>query len=258
MQQQPDWSDLDVELDRWAAAGRTATLWWRDDDATRLTPALERLIGLARRHRAIVHLAVIPARLSPELTPLLAGEPFVRVLQHGYAHIDHAPAGAGSWELGAHRRRNVVLAELNDGHCILQDAAGEHFLPVLVPPWTRIDDTLVPHIPQAGLVALSLEGARQERFAAPGVEILNAHCDPIKWKGGPRFTGRGKALDEIVGHLSARRAGAAEEGEPTGLCTHHLDHDADTWTFVERLVAAVAAHPGARWIDLAEAMEAAA
>jgi len=258
MQQRPDWSDLDAELDRWAAAGRAATLWWRDDDAASMTPALERLIGLAHRHHAIVHLAVIPARLSPELAPRLAVEPCVRVLQHGYAHIDHAPAGAGSWELGDHRRRTVVVAELNEGHRILADAAGEHFLPVLVPPWTRIAESLIPRITEAGLVALSLEGARRGRFAAPGVATLNAHCDPIKWKGGARFTGTGKALDEIVKHLAARRAGAADADEPTGLCTHHLDHDAETWAFVERLVAAVAAHRGARWIDLAEVMQAAA
>lgn len=258
MQPRPDWSDLDAELDRWAAAGRNATLWWRDDDAAQPTPALKRLIALARDKRAIVHLAVIPARLSSDLAPLLVAEPYVRVLQHGYAHVDHAPAGAGSWELGDHRRRQVILAELGEGHRILKDAAGEHFLPVLVPPWTRIADNLVAHIPEAGLVALSLEGARQRHFAAPGVQTLNAHCDPIKWKGGPRFTGTGKALDEIVKHLAARRTGLADADEPTGLCTHHLDHDADTWVFVERLIAAVAAHPAARWIDLAEVMRVAA
>lgn len=258
MQQRPDWSDLDAEFDRWASAGRSATLWWRDDDAARPTPALERLIGLARDNRAIVHLAVIPALLAPELAPLLGREPFVRVLQHGYAHIDHAPSGAGSWELGSHRPRDVILAELSEGRRILNEAAGKHFLPVLVPPWTRIDEDLVAHITEAGLTALSLEGARQRRFAAPDVQNLNAHCDPIKWKGGPRFTGTGKALDEIVKHLSARRTGTADACEPTGLCTHHLDHDAGTWAFVERLVATVAAHPAARWIDLAEAMEASA
>ena len=35
--------ELVDELDRWAGAGRTLDLWWRDDDAARLTPALHRL-----------------------------------------------------------------------------------------------------------------------------------------------------------------------------------------------------------------------
>ncbi len=254
----PDWSDLAAELDRWSAAGRVATLWWRDDDAAALTPPLDRLIELARQHRAIVHLAAIPARLAPDFGPALEHEPHVRVLQHGYAHIDHAPAGAGSWELGEDRPQEMVLAELRKGHHLLRTALGERFLPVLVPPWTRIAASLIPHIGEAGLFALSMEGARQGRFAAPGIATYNAHCDPIKWKGGARFTGTGKALDEIVKHLAARRRGVADADEPTGLCTHHLDHDAATWEFVERLLAEVTAHKAARWIDLAEAMEVAA
>ncbi len=101
MQQRPDWSDLDAELDRWASAGRTATLWWRDDDAARLTPALERLIALARRHHAIVHLAVIPARLSPELARL----PCRRALRARAAArlCPHRPCAGGSRKLGARR-----------------------------------------------------------------------------------------------------------------------------------------------------------
>ncbi|MEK9660397.1 MAG: hypothetical protein VW644_01455, partial [Alphaproteobacteria bacterium] len=42
------WDALAAELDVWAAAGRTATLWWRDDDADAASPALERLLALQR------------------------------------------------------------------------------------------------------------------------------------------------------------------------------------------------------------------
>ena len=42
MKTQP-WQDLRDELDRWAEAGRTATLWWRDDDAVMPGPLLDRL-----------------------------------------------------------------------------------------------------------------------------------------------------------------------------------------------------------------------
>jgi hypothetical protein len=257
-QEKPDWSDLIAELDRWTAAGQAACLWWRDDDAAAMTPALARLLALSREHRATVHLAAIPARLADNFAAALAGEPHVRVLQHGFAHIDHAPPGAGSWELGDHRPREAVLAELAAGRHILSAAVGARFLPVLVPPWTRIAPSLIPHIGQSGLIALSLEGRRQRRFAAPGIATFNAHCDPIRWKGGARFTGTARALDEIVRHLAARRQGEADADEPTGLCTHHLDHDEATWEFVERLLAEVTAHPGARWIDLAGIMTVAA
>jgi hypothetical protein len=97
------WSDLGRELDRWAGEGLTATLWWRDDDAAKLTPEIERLVALAGAFGVPLHLAAIPLDLSDALVAALKGSANVRVLQHGYAHVDHAPRGAGSWELGDHR-----------------------------------------------------------------------------------------------------------------------------------------------------------
>jgi hypothetical protein len=244
------WSDLDRELDRWADLGLQASLWWRDDDAAELTLEVERLIGLAAAVGVPVHLAVIPARLADDLTAVLSASPRARVLQHGYAHIDHAPKGEGSWELGPHRPRGETLGELETGFTRLADAFGQRFLPVLVPPWTRIDPDLIPCLPGIGFRALSMEGSRRGLFVAPAVMALNAHCDPIKWKGGPRFTGTERALDEVVGHLAARRQGRADPAEPTGLCTHHLAHDAEIWGFVEALLERTVGHPAVRWIGL--------
>ena len=54
------WQRLSAELDQWQALGRAATLWWRDDDAETATPALEKLLGLQRRHGVPLALATIP------------------------------------------------------------------------------------------------------------------------------------------------------------------------------------------------------
>ncbi|MFW6076277.1 MAG: polysaccharide deacetylase family protein [Hyphomicrobiales bacterium] len=245
-----NWSDLDGELDRWAEEGRMATFWWRDDDAAALNPEIERLVALSAGLGVPLHLAAIPFDLSDDLIAALKEASNVRVLQHGYAHVDHAPSGAGSWELGDHRPQSEVLEDLARGFARLHAAFGDGFLPVLVPPWTRIDPALVRRLPRVGLAALSMEGARPRRFAAPGVLTLNAHCDPITWKGGARFTGTERALDEVVRHLAARRQGRADIAEPTGLCTHHMAHDSATWDFVEALVTRTLAHDCVRWIDL--------
>ena len=194
------WSDLDGELERWSQAGLVATMWWRDDDAADLTPEIERLLGLAAAYRIPLHLAAIPRDLTDALAAAMEGVGEARILQHGYAHVDHAPKGEGSWELGAHRPQGQVLDELALGAARLRGAFGSRFLPVLVPPWTRIEFSLVRHLPDVGFRALSMEGARLQRFAAPGVMALNAHCDPIRWKSGARFTGTERALDEIDEH----------------------------------------------------------
>jgi hypothetical protein len=244
------WGDLEAELGRWKEAGARATLWWRDDDAADATPALERLLALSADAGVAVHLAAIPACLSGRLPERLARAPTAWVLQHGYAHRDHAPKGAGSWELGCHRPLKTVHGELRAGMVRLQEAFANRFLPVIVPPWTRIAEEVVEGLAEDGYAALSLEGPRQARFASPGLMLLNAHCDPIKWKGGPRFTGVERALDSIVGHLRDRRSGTADRSEPTGLCTHHLAHDAEVWDFVAEFVGRTHAHPGALWTDL--------
>ncbi|HZU89888.1 MAG TPA: hypothetical protein VE993_11575, partial [Stellaceae bacterium] len=64
------WPELCGELDRWGAAGRVATLWWRDDDATAPNDRLDRLLAIAGE--APVTLAVIPALAAPELACWLA------------------------------------------------------------------------------------------------------------------------------------------------------------------------------------------
>ena len=48
------------ELDRWDAEGLTATIWWRDDDLQRPTPALEPLLAMAEATEWVPGLAVVP------------------------------------------------------------------------------------------------------------------------------------------------------------------------------------------------------
>ncbi|MFO0989148.1 MAG: hypothetical protein U1F37_17600 [Alphaproteobacteria bacterium] len=109
------WARLDAELAAWRQAGRAATLWWRDDDAGDATPALRRLVALAEAHAVPLALATVPAWATPALAAAVkeAGAP-VSVLQHGYAHANHAPAGEKKFE-PPERPAPVVVAELAQG-----------------------------------------------------------------------------------------------------------------------------------------------
>jgi hypothetical protein len=111
-----DWSALDDALSRAADAGYVPSFWWRDDDAVRHTPALDRLLTLARQYEAPVALAAIPARAEPSLAERLREEPLATVLVHGLAHANHAPAGEKKAEFGAHRPLGEVVAEA--GHAL--------------------------------------------------------------------------------------------------------------------------------------------
>jgi hypothetical protein len=167
-----DWSDLTAELDEWARNGRVATLWWRDDDAVAVTPALGRALALSRRYQAPIHLSVIPARMSADFGRELEGDALIAVLQHGFAHAEG--------ELYGNRPPEHVLAELVEGREILSRALGKRFLPVLVPPWNLIRPDFIPVAFQAGLHAVSADGPRMARFVDQ-VEIVNTHSGPLAW-----------------------------------------------------------------------------
>ena len=241
------WRELEAELDAWSEEGRVATLWWRDDDAHAPSPQLERLLRVRSRNRVPLSLAVIPERLDPALALLLQDGGGVAVLQHGFAHRNHAGTGEKSMELGPHRPQERVLDEVHRGFERLQSTFGDRFLPVLVPPWNRIAAGLLPFLPRCGLRGLSTFAPRKRPDPVPGLHEVNTHVDVIDWRGGRRGREPRVLTREVAGHLRARREGRVDAEEPTGVLTHHLDHDEGAWDFVEELLERVSAHPSASW-----------
>lgn len=239
---------LRAELDQWSRSGRRATLWWRDDDACLATPALARMLAVADASAVPLALAVIPARLSGDLVGAVAASPGCSVLQHGFAHRNHAPAGERSCELGVHRPLAVTAEELARGQRALRDAFRTRFLPVLVPPWNRIAAELVATLPDLGYHGLSTFAPRGSAQAAPGVVQCNAHVDPIAWRRGRIFVGEDAAASALAAHLAMRRSRSVDPFEPTGLLTHHLDFDDAAWGFVGALLAATRDHPAVAWL----------
>src|SRR5690606_4175438 len=242
------WRAFGRELDAWAAAGRHATFWWRDDDAVAPTAELERLLGLAAG--TPLALAVIPARSDGTLARRLAGERTVTVLQHGWTHTNHASPGARKAEFGPHRPTETMAAELSAGRARMAALFGSRALPVLVPPWNRLAPALLPLLPGLGFAGLSMYGVRPEPAARP--MWFNTHLDPVAWRGGRGFAGDAAVVGMALDHLRARRLGLCDPAEPTGLLTHHLVADEGCWAFIGRLLDETRRHPAARWLAAEE------
>ncbi len=224
------WPAFDLELEQWRAAGRTAELWWRDDDVADMGPELDRLLALHRETGIPLALAVVPAHATAALAERLAAEPGVDVLQHGYAHVNHATPDEGKKiELGPHRPAMIVLGELGTGWLALERLFGNRPLGVMVPPWNRIAPALVPTLPEIGFTGLSTFGARPRAQPVRGLRQINTHVDLIDWKGGGGFAGESACLDALVAALSRSRA---QGGEPVGLLSHHLVMDGGAWDFL--------------------------
>jgi hypothetical protein len=249
------WDALDRELDKWAESDRTATMWWRDDDAAASSDALIRVLTLADAFDVSVALAVIPARLDATLGPLIARHPRAVVMQHGYAHDNHARAGDKKIELGPQRPFMHSLADLAAGWQRLEHEIGPRAIAVLVPPWNRIAPGLVPLLPEVGFRGLSMFGSRRRRPADGRLNQANAHVDIIEWRQSRAFVGQSAALMQVIAHLEARRSGQADPAEVTGLMTHHAGHDAECWRFVEALLTRTRNHAAVRWLAATEVFE---
>ncbi|MFH1804499.1 MAG: polysaccharide deacetylase family protein [Pseudomonadota bacterium] len=243
-----NWDNLRNELDHWQEAGLLAGMWWRDDDAVEVTPALDHILALEQRYRVPLALAVIPARVNTALVARLAETLDTRVLQHGWNHENHAPAGQKKQELDDVRHLGDVVADIRHGFDVLSGHFGNRFLPVMVPPWNRIADDVVATLPSLGIQGLSIFNARKAAFPVPGLLQVNCHVDVIDWKGSRGFVGEDACLAALVAHLVARRTGQADCDEATGLLTHHLVHDTATNMFLDDLFSFE--HPALKWLTI--------
>ena len=242
-----DWTPLDTELRHWAGAGLTLPLWWRDDDAVAATAALDQLAVVSERAGVPVHLAVVPAGAGADLADwLVAHDTFIPMV-HGWAHINHAPEGEKKAEFGAHRPLPERLDDARRGRAVLTVLLGRAPAPVFVPPWNRIAPDMAAGLSELGYAALSTFGPRDHAGAAPGLARINTHLDLIDWRGTRSLVDPQTLIARITRHLADRRTGSADNGEPYGILTHHLVHDAAIWSFLTTLLTRLTAGPIALW-----------
>ncbi|WP_259781792.1 polysaccharide deacetylase family protein [Aestuariispira ectoiniformans] len=253
MIRQSSFAPLIAELDAWADAGKMAEFWWRDDDAIRQGPILDRLLLTAGK--SPLALAVIPGLLEASLVDCLARHPNVSVLQHGWVHENHAGPGEKKAEFRLNRPIEVMLDEIGQGYQKLEMAFGPRFAPVFVPPWNRVAEELAARLPDVGLTWLSVFTPRTGRELPP--PRINTHVDPIDWHGTRGFLGMEQTLNQAIAHLRMKRLGLPDIDitEPTGLLTHHTVHDGECWAFLNNFNMLVRDHPAARWVDIRDLVQ---
>jgi hypothetical protein len=236
----PGWEALGQELDLWSRRGRRVRFWWRDDDATGTTPALERLLALKDAIGVPLAIAAVPAELRNELARRLEGLRDVRVLQHGWSHANHAAPGRAKAELAQGRDPAAVEADLRAGMKRLRECFAERFLPVLVPPFNALAESLSGAVRSAGFSFVSVEGD----FAGLSLSCRNVQVDPIDWQH-RRAKDPAALVRQALGALRLRRFGLVPPNAPIGIVTHHLHHDEAIWQSTGDLLQRLARHPAA-------------
>lgn len=246
---------VDEALRRAADLGRPVDFWWRDDDAIVPTPQLERLLALANAHGAPLAIAAIPAHATLELAQFLSGETGVSVLTHGLTHENLAPEGAKKGEF-SHGAAPELAQRAAAGLARIAALFGARSHAVFTPPWNRIAPDLPPLLPAYGFAGVSTFRERPARLAAPGLVQVNAHIDPVAWRGDRSLVDPALLASELCVAIRLRLERPCPGGpDPIGLLTHHLVHDVRIDGFVSGLLALVDRHAGARFISIGEALE---
>lgn len=250
------WTDLQLELDQWTAAGKTATFWWRDDDVVEETIQLHRLDALSREMNIPVSVAVIPAQLQKTLPRYLSSRDNFVALQHGYSHTNYAAAEAKKIELGGNRSTDEIHADLSLGREQLVKVLGGQFIPVLVPPWNRIESRIHPGLSEVGFSGFSAMWARKSILLTNGLLQVNTHLDPVNWRQDRGFIGDANALEQLLTQLSSCRLTGDDLTEPTGILTHHLVQTDEVWSFCRTLFEILNRHSAVHWISAREIWQA--
>lgn len=240
---------LQRELDLWAKSGKQASFWWRDDDAVSKTPQLETLDKLSQAFNVPVSIAVIPALLDSSLPTYLKHRDHFSVLQHGFSHSSYAAKGIKKIELGGERDLDEIATEISGGYEKLNSAFPAHFIPVMVPPWNRIESRVYGTLKEIGLTGISVVRARKSSHLITGLLQVNTHLDPISWRHGRGFIGSQIAIALLHQHLYLRRTTDRCSDEPTGLLTHHLDQNEAVWQFCRSLFKHLNQHPAVHWLS---------
>jgi hypothetical protein len=121
-------------------------------------------------------------------------------------------------------------------------------VPVFVPPWNRAAPELVAALPGLGYRGVSMFKDRAAALPTPGLVQVNAHLDPIEWRGGGGLADAAMLGAMLARAITDRTEGRADRAEAIGLLTHHLVHDDAVWAFCEECVAHLSHRHGMRFL----------
>jgi len=213
--------------------------FFRDDDVGRADGRLAPLLDLFARHAVPIDLAVIPQALAPAAADVLrtriarASTP-IGVHMHGFAHVNHEPAGR-KCEFGPARDLAAQRRDLELGRRRLEQLLGDVVAPFFTPPWNRCTETTGRALRAVGYRVLSRDAA-EPPLGIPELLEMPVRVDWLRRpSGAPR---------DLV-PVAARLAGAAHDG-PTGIMLHHEHMDTEELGRLDELLALLARHPRAR------------
>jgi hypothetical protein len=170
---------LSILIERLAAEGVTAKIWFRADDIALPGQLYGQMLDAFRAHDAPLALAVVPTWLPMRFTAFSTqtglDNPLWCLHQHGFRHVNHEPSGK-KHEFGPTRPAEAKAKDIQRGRGLLEDRLGTAFFPMFTPPWNRCDAATLDTLRDQGFKAVSrTPGATP--LPPPGLDELRVNVD---------------------------------------------------------------------------------
>jgi SAM-dependent methyltransferase len=229
----------------WKSACGEAPFFLRDDDAARVTPRLQRLVGVCEETGIELMLAIIPGRLQPDLVEAMTGYDHVVPVQHGYMHESHSATELKS-EFPDEEALELQLERTKRGFTAMAAAFGGRFMPILVPPWNNISQQLVANLATLGIVGLSC-GGRRGNPVRYNVKVFNSWVSLNNFAMQEAPFDPTVIIDKYVRAIRNRIGRNEDRLEPVGLTAHHLVTSEEQFRFLHGLIETVR-EAGGQWL----------
>ena len=167
---------INTEID----SNNSIRFWWRDDDVFDDTQELNKLLNFSTENNLPAYLSVIPKNLSDGAIAKIKEHRNISVMQHGYSHINYANIGEPLNEFGNHRSLDTQFNKIQLGFDKLRISFGEQFIPVFVPPWHHISESVLEQLYTVGIKEISLIGDGDKNY--PNLINKNVDIDIFSWK----------------------------------------------------------------------------
>jgi predicted glycosyltransferase len=217
-----------------------ANLFFRDDDCGWSDDRLLLLLDIFADFGFPVDLAAIPAALNfafaQKLSRRMAAHPErLRIHQHGYAHLNHEPAGK-KCEFGPARDYISQRNDIESGQRRLAELLGAAPDPIFTPPWNRCTAVTARCLVELGFQVLSRDSHAVQIECSALRELPIA----VDW-----FAQQKKVrLDRMEwGKLLAAKL---QSDASTGIMLHHAVMDAEEMQALAQLLSLLARHPNAK------------
>ena len=213
--------------------------FFRDDDAGWDDAALERVLDVFEPSGLPLDVAAIPTAMSSRTVELLTGREGrigrdgVTVHQHGFAHVNHEPAGR-KCEFGVSRSPGQQAEDVAAGRALLRELVGD--VPaVFTPPWNRCAPWTAEVLRELGFEVLSRD------LSAGSADVAELRELPVTVD----WFAKLKRVPVDRGGRGELLAGSARGSRPVGVMLHHAVMSEEDLDDLRALLALVAAHGSA-------------